>query len=93
MDAWRSVKDSLPANGELVLVARRGKKKNRWSMTLAKCIPEYTFVDPMTREREIGPYWICEGNTNILYWMPLPALPLDIWKEQLVDDDDAGYED
>ena len=74
MDKWISINERLPENHITVLAVKELKSGKR-DICLAYCIPEYQHYDPVTKERWIGPYWVCGGNNNILCWMPLPEIP------------------
>ena len=74
MEKWRSVNDELPEDGVTVLAVKELKSKQRY-ICLARCIRNYEHYDYATKTTHIGPYWTCGGNHNILYWMPLPAIP------------------
>ena len=71
---WISVKDQLPEDHVQVL-AMKELKNGRRDYCLAYCIREYEAWDYKTGQNKIGPYWVCGGNNNILYWMPLPDIP------------------
>ena len=74
MGEWISVKDQLPPNQEQVLAVKQLKGGGR-CICLAYCIPEHPHFDPVTKETTVGPYWVCGGNNNIIYWQPLPEMP------------------
>lgn len=71
---WHSAAIELPTENETVLAVKELKNGTR-DICLARCIPFYERYNQVTREKEIGPYWITGGNNNILYWMPLPKMP------------------
>lgn len=71
---WISVKDRLPEDDRPVLAVKQ-LKDGRRDMCLARCIPEWEYYDASTRARTKKPYWVCGGNNNIIYWMPLPDMP------------------
>ena len=75
---WISVKDRLPEDDRTVLAVKQ-LKDGRRDMCLARCIPNYEFYDVETGSIIKKPYWVCGGNNNIIYWMPLPEPP----KEEL----------
>ena len=73
--AWISVQDQLPEDNVTVLAVKQ-LKNGRREMCLAYCIRNYERFNPETfRNEPSGPYWVCGGNNNILYWMPLPEMP------------------
>lgn len=74
MEEWRSVEEELPKDGETVLAVKELKSGVR-DICLARCIRNYEYHDYRTKTTHIGPYWICSGNNNILFWMPLPEIP------------------
>ena len=71
---WISVKDRLPEDDRTVLAVKQ-LKDGRRDMCLARCIPNYECYDVETRSIIKKPYWVCGGNNNIIYWMPLPEQP------------------
>ena len=72
---WISVEEALPANGETSVLAVKQLKDGRRDICIARCIPDYEHYDPDTRQHVRGPYWVCGGNNNIIYWMNLPEIP------------------
>ena len=74
MHDWISVSDRLPENDKTVLAVKQ-LKDGRRDICLARCIPDYKLFDPDTMQNVRVPYWVCGGNNNILYWMPLPSMP------------------
>ena len=72
---WISVKDRLPEHAEETVLAVKELKSGRREVCLARCIREWVYTDPITKKKTKSPYWVCGGNNNILYWMPLPAMP------------------
>lgn len=74
MSNWISVNDRLPESHVQVLAVKR-LKSGREEITLAYCIPDWEITDPVTGRKKYGPYWVCGGNNNILWWMPLPEMP------------------
>lgn len=74
MTDWINVNDRLPDSGVTVLAVKQ-LKNGRRDVTLAYCIREYERYDPVTRTYSTEPYWVCGGNNNILWWMPLPPMP------------------
>lgn len=71
---WISVKDKLP-EAEVTVLAVKQLKDGRREICLARCIPEFTFYDYRTDREVTEPRWVCGGNNNILFWMPLPDMP------------------
>ncbi len=71
---WHDAALDLPKNHEQVLAVKQLKNGDR-SLCLAYCITEYEHVNPITKEKVIEPYWVCGGNNNIIFWMPLPDIP------------------
>ena len=72
---WISVEEALPKDGEKSVLAVKQLKDGRRDICIARCIPDYEHYDPDTRQRVRSPYWVCGGNNNIIYWMPLPEIP------------------
>lgn len=73
-NGWISVKDRLPEDDRAVLAVKQ-LKDGRRDMCLARCIPNYELYDVETGSIIKKPYWVCGGNNNIIYWMPLPEQP------------------
>lgn len=71
---WISVEERLPEDLVTVLAVKQ-LKNGRINICLARCIREYTFFDYTVGREVTEPRWVCGGNNNILYWMPLPDLP------------------
>lgn len=71
---WHDAALELPPDQLAVLAVKELKNGDR-GMTLAYCIREHTTTDPWTKEKNTAPYWVCGGNNNIIYWMPLPEIP------------------
>jgi hypothetical protein len=74
---WISVKERLPENQVTVLIVKELKSGQR-NIGLGYCIPEYKHHDYTTGEDRIAPYWVCGGNNNVIYWMPLPEMPKEV---------------
>ena len=73
---WHNAKIDLPESHVQVLAVGQLKSGQR-KICLAYCIPEYKHHDYYTGEDVVEPYWVCGGNNNIIYWMPLPKIPED----------------
>ena len=71
---WISVKDRLPEDQQTVLAVKQ-LKDGRREMCLARCLLEFEHYDVATGAKVKSPYWVCGGNNNIIYWMPLPEPP------------------
>ena len=71
---WHDAKIDLPPGHQDVLVVKQLKSGQR-SIAIAYCIPNYERTDWKTGEKTIEPYWVCGGNNNVIYWMPLPKIP------------------
>ena len=74
MGPWINVKDQLPENQDTVLIVKQLKSGQR-QIGLGYCIREYAHHDYVTGENRIEPYWVCVGNNNVIFWMPLPEMP------------------
>ena len=71
---WISVNDSLPEDQKVVLAVKQ-LKDGRRDMCLARCLLEFEHYEIETGTKVKRPYWVCGGNNNIIYWMPLPEMP------------------
>ena len=71
---WISVKERLPEDDRTVLAVKQ-LKDGRRDMCLARCIPDWEYYDAAAQITRKKPYWVCGGNNNIIYWMPLPEMP------------------
>lgn len=76
---WISVYDRLPETEDEVLVVK-AMKNGRRQVGLGYCISDYQYqyLDPVTGAMKMsskGPYWVCHGSNNVVYWMPVPELP------------------
>ena len=71
---WHDARVELPAGHVSVLIVKQ-LKSGRREIGIGYCIPEYTHHDYVTGEDVTEPYWVCGGNNNIIYWMPLPKIP------------------
>lgn len=74
MSEWIKASEQLPPDESVVLAVKELRNGTR-DVCLARCQRGYKFYDPETRRSWTGPYWTCGGNNNIIYWMPLPAMP------------------
>jgi hypothetical protein len=74
MNRWIDAKTYIPEDHVRVLAVKQ-LKDGRRELCLAYCICEWTHHDVATGEDVIAPYWVCGGNNNIIYWMPLPSIP------------------
>ena len=74
VSGWISVKDRLPEDDRAVLAVKQLKNGQR-DMCLARCIPDSECYDIETGCIIKRPHWVCGGNNNIIYWMPLPDIP------------------
>ena len=73
---WHDAKLELPPDHVDVLIVKQLKSGQR-NIGIGYCIPEYKHHNYETGEDVIEPYWVCGGNNNIIYWMPLPKIPED----------------
>lgn len=71
---WISAALELPKSHQQVLAVKELKSGQR-DICIAYCIPEYKRTNYATGETVTEPYWVCSGNNNIIYWMPLPKIP------------------
>ena len=72
--AWINAALDLPEDQVDVLAVKQLKNGDR-SICIARCIREYERYDVMSHQKVKEPYWVCGGNNNIVYWMPLPKIP------------------
>lgn len=73
---WIDVRDALPDSEQRVLAVKQ-LKDGRRDICIAYCNLCWPHYNVKTREMEIGPYWVCGGNNNVIYWQPLPEMPED----------------
>ena len=71
---WHDARVELPP-GHVEVLAVKQLKNGQRSMTIAYCIPDFTYHDNETGKDVTKPYWVCGGNNNVIYWMPLPEFP------------------
>jgi len=71
---WIPVSEQLPETNTTVLAVKELKSGQR-QICIAHCIRDYEHYDPVENKKWIGPYWVCGGNNNIIYWMALPEIP------------------
>lgn len=71
---WIDVSEALPLDKVDVLAVKQLKNGDR-SICIANCIREYEHFDYVRQKKVVEPYWVCGGNNNIIYWMPLPKIP------------------
>ena len=71
---WHNAQVELPEAQQEVLIVKQLKSGQR-TIGLGYCIPNYQHTNPLTKEITIAPHWVCGGNNNVIYWMPLPGIP------------------
>lgn len=71
---WISSAAQLPEDGVDVLAVKELKSGQR-DICIARCMRNFEYYDVESGEKRTKPYWVCGGNNNILYWMPLPEMP------------------
>ena len=71
---WIRTKDQLPENDQAVIAVKELKNGTR-DICIARCLLQWEHYDVSTGQTTRGPYWVCGGNNNIIYWMPLPEMP------------------
>lgn len=71
---WISVEDALPENDDTVLIIKQ-LKDGRRQIGLGYCIVDYHYDNPVTHEKYVGPYWVCGGNNNVIFWQKVPKMP------------------
>lgn len=67
---WVSVKERMPEEGEMTLVAVSGKPRKNITLKNAVELAEYTVSEGWILE--MWPEWT---GAEITHWMPLPELP------------------
>lgn len=73
---WHNAKIDLPESNVLVLAVKELKNGTR-DICLARCWRDYEYHNYETGKDEKTDRWVCGGNNNIIYWMPLPKIPED----------------
>lgn len=71
---WHDAELDPPKEAEQVLAVKE-LKDGRRDICLARYIKEMEHFDPKTGKNFRAPGWLCQGNNNIIYWMPLPKIP------------------
>lgn len=75
MSTWVKVTEGLPPTDDTPVLAVKEHKNGQREICIARCIAKHESHNYATGETETGPYWVCGGNRNIIYWMPLPGIP------------------
>ena len=78
MSEWISVKERLPEDEQVSVLAVKQLKDGRRDVCIARCIPDWEYKDYTTGQTAKKPYWVCGGNNNIIYWQPIPELPEEV---------------
>lgn len=77
MSNWIKCSDRVPDTDRAVLAVKQLKSGQR-DICIARCYAHWERYDHIAgRNVEAGPYWVCGGNNNIIYWQPLPEIPAD----------------
>ncbi len=71
---WHNALMDPPKTRETVLAIKQ-LKDGRRDFCLAYCIRDYERKNPATGVIISEDRWVCQGNNNIIYWMPLPKIP------------------
>lgn len=71
---WHNALMDPPASNVTVLAIKQ-LKDGRRNICLAYCIRDYSWKNPATGAVVTEDKWVCGGNNNIIYWMPLPKIP------------------
>ena len=75
MDTWIKCTDRVPDTDRPVIAVKR-LKSGRTDICIARCYAHWESYDHTAgRNVERGPYWVCGGNNNIIYWTELPEIP------------------
>ena len=73
-NGWISVNDRLPEDSNTVLVAKK-LKNGSMSVDFGRYFERYTVYDRSIRATTEKPLWETRGNSNVMYWMPIPKVP------------------
>ena len=71
---WHDALMDPPETKEPVLAIKQ-LKDGRRDICIAYCIRNYQWRNPATGVLINEDKWVCQGNNNIIYWMPLPKIP------------------
>ena len=75
MSNWIDVKDRVPDTDRQVIAVKE-LKSGRRDICIARCYEHWQSYDHIAGKNvEVGPYWVCGGNNNIVFWMELPEMP------------------
>ena len=75
MSDWIDVNDRVPDTDRPVLAVKQ-LKDGRRDVCIARCYEKWERYDPTVGHNvPAGPYWVCGGNNNIIYWTELPEIP------------------
>lgn len=75
MSDWIDVNDRVPDTDRAVLAVKQLKNGTR-NICIARCYEHWERFDPKVGHNVLaGPYWVCGGNNNIIYWCELPEIP------------------
>lgn len=75
MNTWIKCSERVPDTDRPV-IALKQLKSGRTDICIARCYAHWERYDHIAgRNVDAGPYWVCGGNNNIIYWMDLPELP------------------
>ena len=71
---WHDARMNPPEDSQTVLAIKQLKDGTR-DYCLAYCMRNYKWKNPATGVIIYEDRWVCGGNNNIIYWMPLPGMP------------------
>lgn len=75
MSDWINCADRVPDTDRPVLAVKQLKSGQR-DICIARCLKHWERYDhTQGKNVECGPYWVCGGNNNIIYWCELPEMP------------------
>ncbi len=71
---WHNALMDPPKTQDPVLAIKQ-LKNGKKDICIAYCIRNYRWRNPATGVWINEDKWVCQGNNNIIFWMPLPKMP------------------